>query len=252
MTSIVDQLSGAVGAAFEAVNLPASLGAVFESDRPDLAPYQCNGAMAAAKQARKAPRAVAEEVVAQLKTMAPDLMVEIAGPGFLNITPPASVYAAQGEALASDARTGAREADQTAALMIDFGGPNVAKPMHVGHLRSSVIGDSLQRLMRFRGHDVTSDIHLGDWGLQMGHLVTELQDEQPDLVYYDADLRARIPTSRRSPSRIWRGSIRKPPPRPRKTLRAMTARARPRRSCRRAAPAIALCCAISSMCRSRR
>jgi arginyl-tRNA synthetase len=71
--------------------------------------------------------------------------------------------------------------------MIDFGGPNVAKPMHVGHLRSSVIGDSLQRLMRFRGHDVVSDIHLGDWGLQMGHLVTELQDEQPDLPYFDAD-----------------------------------------------------------------
>ncbi|CAN0203137.1 unnamed protein product, partial [Chrysoparadoxa australica] len=77
--------------------------------------------------------------------------------------------------------------------MIDFGGPNVAKPMHVGHLRSSVIGDSLQRLMRFRGHDVTSDIHLGDWGLQMGHLVTELKDEQPDLVYYDAEFTGPYP-----------------------------------------------------------
>jgi len=193
MTSIVEQLSQAVGEAFEAVGLPQALGAVFESDRPDLAPYQCNGAMAAAKQAKKAPRAVAEEVVAKLADSHPDLTIEIAGPGFLNLTPESHVYAQRGDALAADARTGAQTAATPLRLMIDFGGPNVAKPMHVGHLRSSVIGDSLQRLMRFRGHDVTSDIHLGDWGLQMGHLLTELQGEQPDLPYYDADFTGPYP-----------------------------------------------------------
>lgn len=193
MTSIVDQLSSAVGAAFEAVGLPETLGTVFESDRPDLAPYQCNGAMAAAKQAKKAPRAVAEDVKAKLADMHPQLEVEIAGPGFLNITPAGNVYAIRANGLAEDARVGGRASADPKRMMIDFGGPNVAKPMHVGHLRSSVIGDSLQRLMRFRGHDVTSDIHLGDWGLQMGHLVTELQDEQPDLVYYDADFTGPYP-----------------------------------------------------------
>jgi len=193
MTSIVEQLTGAVGAAFEAVGLPATLGTVFESDRPDLAPYQCNGAMAAAKQAQKAPRAVAEEVVAKLAEAHPELSVEIAGPGFLNITPEDSLYAIRADGLAADERTGGRSADTPLRLMIDFGGPNVAKPMHVGHLRSSVIGDSLQRLLRFRGHTVTSDIHLGDWGLQMGHLVTELEDEQPDLPYYNADFTGPYP-----------------------------------------------------------
>ncbi|HCY55858.1 MAG TPA: arginine--tRNA ligase, partial [Oceanicaulis sp.] len=88
--------------------------------------------------------------------------------------------------LADDPRTGAGLVDSTQKVMIDFGGPNVAKPMHVGHLRSSVIGDSLQRVFRFLGHEVTSDIHLGDWGLQMGQLITELEDEQPDLPYFDA------------------------------------------------------------------
>jgi arginyl-tRNA synthetase len=197
MTSIVEQLTSAVGAAFEAVGLSADLGTVFESDRPDLAPYQCNGAMAAAKQAKKAPRAVAEDVKAALNAQHPELEIEIAGPGFLNITPASPVYAIRANGLADDARVGGRQSAAPKRVMIDFGGPNVAKPMHVGHLRSSVIGDSLQRLMRFRGHDVTSDIHLGDWGLQMGHLVTELQDEQPDLIYYDADSAARIQMSRR-------------------------------------------------------
>ncbi|MCH8490119.1 MAG: arginine--tRNA ligase [Oceanicaulis sp.] len=186
MTSLVEELTGAVSAAFEAAGLPRDLGGVIESDRPDLAPYQCNGALAAAKAAKANPRALAASIAEHLAAARPDLAVEIAGPGFLNIIPPASLYASRAQVLAADPRTGARKASAPLKVMIDFGGPNVAKPMHVGHLRSSVIGDSLQRLMRFRGHEVTSDIHLGDWGLQMGQLITELEDEQPDLPYFDA------------------------------------------------------------------
>jgi len=193
MTSIVEQLTRAVGGAFKTVGLPAELGAVFESDRPDLAPYQCNGAMAAARHARRAPRVVAEAVAARLAKDHPALKVAIAGPGFLNLTPTMDMYAQRGDALSEDARAGARMAVQPLRLMLDFGGPNVAKPMHVGHLRSSIIGDSLQRLMRFRGHQVTSDIHLGDWGLQMGHLITELENERPDLPYFDAALTGPYP-----------------------------------------------------------
>jgi len=186
MTSLVEELTGAVSAAFEAAGLPRELGGVIESDRPDLAPYQCNGALAAAKAAKANPRALAASIAEHLKAARPDLAVEIAGPGFLNLVPPPALYAGRANALAADTRTGARTAPAPLKVMIDFGGPNVAKPMHVGHLRSSVIGDSLQRLMRFLGHSVTSDIHLGDWGLQMGQLITELEDEQPDLPYFDA------------------------------------------------------------------
>ena len=193
MASLLDALSQQLGAAFAAQDLPADLGAVIESDRPDLAPYQCNGAMAAAKIAKQPPRAVAEKVAAHLQAHAGELSVEIAGPGFLNITPPPSAYDGRLNAIADDPRAGARQADAPRRVLIDFGGPNVAKPMHVGHLRSSVIGDSLQRLFRFRGHTVVSDIHLGDWGLQMGHLITELQDEQPDLSYFDHDFTGPYP-----------------------------------------------------------
>ncbi|HFB54659.1 MAG TPA: arginine--tRNA ligase, partial [Hellea balneolensis] len=112
----------------------------------------------------------------------------IAGPGFINITPISALYTRRVNELNASERTGAGRADPPQKIVVDFGGPNVAKPMHVGHLRSSVIGDSLQRLLRYRGHEVVSDIHLGDWGLQMGHLITELQDEQPDLPYFDENI----------------------------------------------------------------
>ena len=186
MPSILSALSDDVGAAFAALDLPGELGAVIESGRPDLAPYQCNGALAAAKQAKRAPREIAQAVAEHLGEARPDLKIEIAGPGFLNLTPSAQSYSKRADALAADSRTGAQASAEPIKMMIDFGGPNVAKPMHVGHLRSSVIGDCLQRLMRFRGHEVISDIHLGDWGLQMGHLITELEDEQPSLLYFDA------------------------------------------------------------------
>ncbi len=207
MPSLVEALSTDVGAAFAALELPAELGQVIESDRPDLAPYQCNGALAAAKRAKRNPREIAQAVADRLTAAHPDLKIEIAGPGFLNLTPPLEAYSAQANAIAADDRTGGAPSSEPLKLMIDFGGPNVAKPMHVGHLRSSVLGDCLQRLMRFRGHDVVSDIHLGDWGLQMGHLITELEDEQPDLPYFDAGLTdgypAEAPVSIEDLSRLY-------------------------------------------------
>ncbi|MAL09794.1 MAG: arginine--tRNA ligase [Maricaulis sp.] len=186
MASIADILTHRAGAAFAAQGLPESLGRVVESGRPDLAPYQCNGAMAAAKIAGKPPRAIAEAVAASLQDDALIESLEIAGPGFINLTPKPDVYADRASALSKDAKTGAEPVDTPRGVVIDFGGPNVAKPMHVGHLRSSIIGDSLQRLFRFRGDTVTSDVHLGDWGLQMGQLITEVARVMPDLPYFDA------------------------------------------------------------------
>lgn len=184
--SVLQTLSAHLGAAFAAMDLPADYGRVTESDKSS--PFQCNGAMAAAKLAKKSPRDIASFIVEQLAGNTDIALVEVAGPGFINLAPSDALLQARVDDLAADERVGARNADIIEKIVVDFGGPNVAKPMHVGHLRSSVIGDSLQRLLRFRGHDVVSDIHLGDWGLQMGHLITELYDEQPDLPYFDVDI----------------------------------------------------------------
>lgn len=187
MPSIADQLGAVLGDAFASLELPRELGRVSPSKQnPEVFPYQCNGAMPAAKQAKKNPREIAQAVVDALAGNVLIEKVEIAGPGFLNLRPSADAITARAAEIAADERAGAAKTETPRKVMIDFGGPNVAKPMHVGHLRSSVLGDSLQRLLRFRGDDVVSDIHLGDWGLQMGHLITEIQDEQPDLPYYDA------------------------------------------------------------------
>ncbi len=194
MTSLANHLSDLLGAAFTALDLPAPLGQVQASGRPDLAPFQCNGALAAAKIAKRAPREIAQAIADAIKEHPSITQVSIAGPGFLNLEPSQAAYTAQAAALAGDERCGASQTPTPQKVIIDFGGPNVAKPMHVGHLRSSVIGDALQRLARFAGHKVTSDIHLGDWGLQMGHLITELEDEQPDLPYFDAAATGPWPT----------------------------------------------------------
>lgn len=186
MTSLAKELSAAAGAAFDAMGLEARFGEVRRSDKPELADFQCNGAMAAAKAAGKNPREIAGEIAAKLKAHPSVLSAEVAGPGFINLRVSDAALSARAEGVRGDAMAGAEKAADAQVTVIDFGGANVAKPMHVGHLRSAVIGDTLQRLLRFLGDEVTSDVHLGDWGLQMGHLVTELQDEQPDLIYFDA------------------------------------------------------------------
>lgn len=184
MTSLAGELSRIVGAAFEAEGLEARFGQVQASDRPDLAQFQCNGALAAAKAAKSNPRAIAEKIAARLKTESLFAKVEIAGPGFLNFDLSDDALNARAAAIdpAQGAGTGVGK-----SVVIDFGGPNVAKPMHVGHLRSSIIGDCLQRLYRANGWTVVSDVHLGDWGLQMGQLISEIELEQPSLPYFDVN-----------------------------------------------------------------
>ncbi len=196
--SVLDILSGVFSTAFEVAGFPAELGAVRESDRPDLAPFQCNGAMAAAgvlkKQGEKAnPREIAAKIVDAVSNHPAIAGLEIAGPGFININPDETLVAKRANTLVADPRAGASTSEPL-KIVIDYGGANVAKPMHVGHLRSAVIGEALKRLFRFRGHEVIGDVHLGDWGLQMGHLISELEDEQPDLIYFDANITDGYPT----------------------------------------------------------
>ncbi len=186
MTPLIQELSAIVGAAFAAEGLASEFGKVQPSDRPDLAQFQCNGALAAAKAAKANPRAIAGMVAARLEANPLFAKVEIAGPGFINLNLTDDAIAARGVALSQDTALGAPQAGKGKTLVIDFGGANVAKPMHVGHLRSSVIGDSLQRLFRANGWHVVSDVHLGDWGLQMGQLISEIGHRGIAPVYFDA------------------------------------------------------------------
>jgi arginyl-tRNA synthetase len=180
MSGLQSELSALAKAAFADEGLSESFGEVKASDRPDLAQFQCNGALAAAKAAKANPREIAQRIAARLTANPLFAKVEIAGPGFINLD-------VTDAALTERAgRTAAAAAPNGKAMVIDFGGPNIAKPMHVGHLRSAIIGDSLQRLFRANGWAVTSDVHLGDWGLQMGQLISEIEHRGLAPVYFDA------------------------------------------------------------------
>ena len=193
MISLAATLTAALGDAFAAEGLGREFGQVQISDRPDLAPFQCNGALAAAKAAKANPRAIAEKIAARLKDNPVFAKIEIAGPGFLNLDIAEAALAAKLGELVRDKRLGAPDDAAGRTVVIDFGGPNIAKPMHVGHLRSSIIGDCLQRLFRANGWTVVSDVHLGDWGLQMGQLISEIELEGTAPIYFDANFTGPYP-----------------------------------------------------------
>ncbi len=178
MTDLKTALGEAVAAAFAAEGVEASRARVTTSDRPDLADFQSNGALAAAKALKANPRELAGRVAERLAGDPRLDSVEVAGPGFINLKVSDAALAERAAEVASDAdHAGASPVAAPRKVVIDFGGPNVAKPMHVGHLRSAIIGESLKRLFRFRGDKVTGDAHFGDWGFQMGLLIVACGDE---------------------------------------------------------------------------
>ena len=193
MASLAEELSAIVSDAFAAEGLSPGSGAVSVSDRPDLAQFQCNGALPAAKAAKANPRAIAAGIAERLKANPIFAKVEIAGPGFINLDVTDDTLAARLGAMAKDDRLGAPETGRNKRAILDFGGPNVAKPMHVGHLRSSIIGDCLQRLFRANGWEVRSDVHLGDWGLQMGQLIGEIGHRGIAPIYFDEAFKGPYP-----------------------------------------------------------
>lgn len=193
MKKFLDLLSNEVGSAFEKAGYEKELGRVTISNRPDLCEYQCNGAMAGAKKYKKAPVMIANEVAEFLKNSEVFEKAEVVPPGFLNLNVSGEMIQKYLNEMASEAKFGVEAPAQPKKIMIDYGGPNVAKPLHVGHLRSAVIGESIKRIARYMGHDVIGDIHLGDWGLQMGLIITELKLRQPDLVYFDESFEGEYP-----------------------------------------------------------
>ncbi len=193
MKKMMDLLAEEMSAAFEKAGYDASLGKVTVSNRPDLCEYQCNGAMAGAKTYHKAPLMIAEDVVKHLTESSVFSVAEAVKPGFINLKVRESFISHYLEQMKVSDSLGVEKTEDPKTIIIDYGGPNVAKPLHVGHLRSAIIGESIKRVGRFMGHKVIGDVHLGDWGLQMGLIITQLRDMKPDLPYFDDDFQGEYP-----------------------------------------------------------
>lgn len=193
MKKILDLISEEMKKGFVAAGYQQDLGRVTLSNRPDLCEYQCNGAMAGAKQYKKAPIMIANEVAEKLEGSDVFSEVVAVAPGFLNLKIKESFLKDYLDAMEKDSKFGLDMPEHPHKIIIDYGGPNVAKPLHVGHLRSAIIGESIKRILRYAGNEVIGDIHLGDWGLQMGLIITELQARHPELIYFDDTFEGEYP-----------------------------------------------------------
>ena len=193
MKKIIDLIEQEMGMAFEKAGYVRSYARVTISNRPDLCEYQCNGAMAGAKVYKKAPIMIANDVIANLTDKTYIAEIEAVNPGFINIKADKDAVAEYLNAMKTCDNHGIEQAKEPKTILVDYGGPNVAKPLHVGHLRSAVIGESVKRIARKMGHKVLGDIHLGDWGYQMGLIITELKHRKPELVYFDDSFTGEYP-----------------------------------------------------------
>ncbi len=194
MEKILDAISREVVNAFQDNGYDGKYGKVTLSNRPDLCEYQCNGAMAAAKEYKCAPFMISDKVADSLKDNPMFETVDSVKPGFLNLKLHPGYLAGYLQEMAEDSeRLGCAKCENPRTIMIDYGGPNVAKPLHVGHLRSAIIGESVKRIGKFMGHTMIGDVHLGDWGLQMGLIITELKERKPELVYFKEDYEGEYP-----------------------------------------------------------
>ena len=194
MKKILDLIADEMKSAFTACGYDASYAKVVLSNRPDLCEYQCNGAMAAAKAYKKKPIDIANEVVEKLNGDNMFSEINAVMPGFINIRLNAAYLADYMNGMAKEEKLGVEEEGHGETIIVDYGGANVAKPLHVGHLRSAVIGESVKRMGRYLGYNMIGDVHLGDWGLQMGLIIEELRDRKPDLVYFDENYTGEYPS----------------------------------------------------------
>ena len=193
MKTLLELITIDMREAFAKAGYDEGLAKVTLSNRPDLCEYQCNGAMAGAKKYKKAPFMIAEDVAENLKDSVYFETVDVVKPGFINLKLSPECAASYLNEMAGEAKLGVEDEKDPRTVMIDYGGPNVAKPLHVGHLRSAIIGESVKRIIRFKGNQVIGDIHLGDWGYQMGLIITELKKRQPELPYFDESFEGEYP-----------------------------------------------------------
>ena len=194
MKKILDLIGKELKTAFEAAGYDTSYAKAVLSNRPDLCEYQCNGAMAAAKAYHKKPIDIAQDVVAKAADSPVFSEITAVMPGFINMKLDGRWLASYMNGMASAEKLGLEEPEKKETVIVDYGGANVAKPLHVGHLRAAIIGESVKRMGRFLGHHVIGDVHLGDWGLQMGLIIEELRDRQPELPYFDEGFQGEYPS----------------------------------------------------------
>jgi len=193
MKKIIDLIGEELIRAFIEKGYEEKYGQVSLSNRPDLCQYQCNGALAAAKVYKKAPIMIANEIVEVIKELPMFEKVEAIMPGFINITVHTEFLSNYLNQMVEEEQYGVDKTENPKTIVLDYGGPNVAKPLHVGHLRSAIIGESLKRLNRYMGNEVIGDAHFGDWGLQIGLIITELKKRKPELVYFDESFEGEYP-----------------------------------------------------------
>ncbi|MBC7959169.1 MAG: arginine--tRNA ligase, partial [Vallitaleaceae bacterium] len=194
---LTDVLSKLLKEGFVKAGYDSKYGDVVKSQRPDLGQFQCNGAMSASKLYKKAPFIICDEVVQAVLSLenvnAIIKTIETIKPGFINITLEDSYLTQFVNGLAADPRVGCKKVENPSKIVLDYGGPNIAKPLHVGHLRSAIIGEAVKRLLKFQGHEVIADTHLGDWGLQMGMIIAECKRRYPNLPYFDSQFNGAYP-----------------------------------------------------------
>ena len=193
MKFLIDLISEQISGAFEKAGFDAAYGKATLSNRPDLCEYQCNGALAAAKKYHKAPIQIANAVLEALGENEMFASAEAVMPGFLNLNLSEDYLASYLRRMAAEPHYGTQNDPDACTIVLDYGGPNVAKPLHVGHLRSAIIGESIKRIYRYFGNHVIGDIHLGDWGLQMGLIIAQVQSEHPELCYFDPNFTGEYP-----------------------------------------------------------
>jgi arginyl-tRNA synthetase len=193
MIKILDKITEVISEAFVSCGYDSKYGKTGISNRPDLCQYQCNGAMAASKEYKKAPFMIGDEVVAKLQDNPMFKMIECVKPGFINMTMSDEFIGDYVRGMASEDKFGCDCEPKDDVIFIDYGGANVAKPLHIGHLRSAVIGESVKRICSFAGYKTIGDVHLGDWGLQMGLIIVELKERKPELPYFDEAFEGEYP-----------------------------------------------------------
>ena len=193
MKKIIDLIGEELANGFVQAGYDASYGKVTISNRPDLCEYQCNGALAGAKAYKKAPFMIAEDVAEKIKDRPCFEEVSVVKPGFINLKLQKTYIANYLNQMKEDQDLGLEKVEDPRMILVDYGGPNVAKPLHVGHLRSAIIGESVKRIARKMGHKVLGDIHLGDWGYQMGLIITELMERKPELPYFQEGYEGEYP-----------------------------------------------------------
>lgn len=193
MKIFIEKINDVVKSAFEELGYDKETGKVNVSNRPDLCQYQCNGALANAKKHKKAPMVIAQEVVEKLKDNGMFAKLEAVAPGFINMNINDEFLVNYVNEMNKDEQFGVSKTTEIKKIVVDYGGANVAKPLHIGHLRSAIIGESIKRIAKFLGHDVIGDVHLGDWGLQMGMVISEVERRNPSLPYFDENFTGEYP-----------------------------------------------------------